>query len=213
MGNIRQPNNKPGRDTGLAGALFSGVQQRLLALIFGHPETSYYLSEIIRTLCSGTGAVERELARLERAGLVTVERIGNQKHYQANRASPIFAELHALILKTVGLREPLRRALQPVADRTTAAFVYGSIAKGMDTAKSDVDLMVIGRDLTYADLYDSLEAAEQVLARTINPTILERTEWNRKRSEHNAFIENVCSQPKIFIIGTEASLNDGSEPR
>jgi predicted nucleotidyltransferase len=200
-------------DSPLAGALFSKIQQRVLGLIFGHPERSFYLREMVNALKSGIGAVDRELSRLEKSGLVTVERIGNQKHYRANPASPIFAELHALILKTVGLSEPLRQALQPVADRTTAAFVYGSIAKGTDTAKSDIDLMVIGRDLTYADLYDSLEAAEQVLARTINPTILERTEWNRKRSEHNAFIENVCSQPKIFIIGTEASLNDESEPR
>lgn len=197
----------------LGSALFSKVQLRALTLLFGHPEARFYMSEIVRLLRSGTGAVERELARLENAGLVTVERIGNQKHYQANRASPIFPDLCAIILKTTGLREPLRHALEALTGRISAAFVYGSIAKGTDTARSDVDLMIIGHDITYSDLYADLEKAEQVLARPVNPTILERTEWNRKRSEHNAFIENVCIQPKIFIIGTEACLNDESEPR
>src|SRR5580704_3857108 len=91
----------------LSNALFSKVQQRVLALIFGRPERSFYTSEIIRTVQSGTGAVERELSRLERSGLVLVERIGNQKHYRANQDSPIFQELQSLVVKTVGLAEPI----------------------------------------------------------------------------------------------------------
>src|SRR5215467_13498509 len=140
-------------DISLSSALFSNVQQRVLALIFGHPERSFYTSEIVRNVRSGTGAVERELSRLERSGLVSTERIGNQKHYRANRASPIFEELHRLVMKTVGLTEPLRQCLAPYADKIKAAFVYGSVAKGTDTARSDIDLMVIGEDLTYSDLY------------------------------------------------------------
>jgi predicted nucleotidyltransferase len=198
---------------GLGSALFSKVQLRVLALIFGRPDTSFYTQQIVKTLGSGTGAVDRELARLEQAGLILTERIGNQKHYRANPASPIFTELRAIILKTAGLSEPLRQALTPIADRITAAFVYGSIAKGTDTAKSDIDLMVIGHDLTYSDLYAGLEAAEKVLTRTVNPTILHPAEWKRKRSEHNPFIDNVSSQPKIFVIGSEASLSDDPEPR
>src|SRR6201985_2925922 len=97
----------------MSNALFSKVQQRVLALIFAHPERSFYTSEIVRRIHSGTGAVERELSRLERSGLVSVERIGNQKHFRANRESPVFAELRSLVLKTVGLTEPLRKALQP----------------------------------------------------------------------------------------------------
>jgi predicted transcriptional regulator len=94
----------------LSNALFSKVQQRVLALIFGQPERSFYASEIIRNVRSGTGAVERELSRLQRSGLVSVERIGNQKHYRANRQSPIFAELQSLVIKT-----GLDRASQEIA--------------------------------------------------------------------------------------------------
>src|SRR5215831_21166742 len=120
----------------MSDALFSKVQQRVLALIFAHPERSFYTSEIVRNVHSGTGAVERELSRLQRSGLVSVERIGNQKHYRANRQSPIFEELHSLVLKTIGLRDPLRDSLAPYADKIKIAFVYGSVAKGSDRAKS-----------------------------------------------------------------------------
>jgi predicted nucleotidyltransferase len=129
----------------LSNALFSKVQQRVLALIFGQPERSFYTSEIKRNVNSRTGAVERELSRLQRSGLVSIERIGNQKHYRANSQSPIFAELHSLVIKTVALTEPLRKSLEPYSDKIKAAFVYGSVAKGMDTARSDIDLLVIGR--------------------------------------------------------------------
>src|ERR1700710_1277790 len=134
----------------LSNALFSKVQQRVLALIFGQPGRSFYTSEIMRKVQSGTGAVERELSRLQRSGIVSVERIGNQKHYRANRQSPIFAELQSLVIKTVALSEPLRKSLEPYADKIKAAFVYGSVAKGMDTAHSDIDLMAIGDALNYS---------------------------------------------------------------
>src|SRR5712675_2054179 len=103
------------KEISLSSALFSKVQQRVLALIFGHPERSFYTSEIVRNVRSGTGAVERELSRLQRSGLVSIERIGNQKHYRANRQSPIFAELQSLVIKTVALTEPLRKSLEPFA--------------------------------------------------------------------------------------------------
>src|SRR5215472_11857453 len=111
----------------LSNALFSKVQQRVLALIFGHSDRSFYTSEIVRSVDSGSGAVERELSRLQRSGLVSAERIGNQKHYRANRHSPIFEELHRLILKTVALKVPLTQALEPYTDRIKAAFIFGSV--------------------------------------------------------------------------------------
>src|SRR5580704_9189818 len=118
----------------ISDALFSKVQQRVLALIFGHPERSFYTSEIVRNIKSGTGAVERELSRLQQSGLVSIEWIGNQKHFRANQQSPIFEELQSIVLKTVGLAEPLKKALAPLSNKIKAAFVYGSVAKKGDAA-------------------------------------------------------------------------------
>ncbi len=113
-------------DVGMSGALFSRVQQRVLALIFGHPERSFYTSEIVRNVRSGVGAVQRELSKLESSGLVSVVRIGNQKHFRANQDAPIFEELRKLVAKTVGIAEPIRRSFEPYADTIKSAFVSGA---------------------------------------------------------------------------------------
>src|SRR3954463_35185 len=122
-------------------ALFSGVQQRVLALLFGMPERSFYRNELLKLTDSGKGALQRELERLEKSGLVTVRAQGNQRHYQANKAAPIFQELHGIVIKTFGVADVVSQHLAPLADRIQAAFIYGSIAKKSETASSDVDLL------------------------------------------------------------------------
>jgi predicted nucleotidyltransferase len=194
------------RQTGLADALFSTTQQRVLGLLFGQPERSFYASELIALVGAGSGAVQRELARLEQSGLVTVRRLGTQKHFQANPDSPLFGELSSIARKTVGLAEPLRDALTPFATRIVAAFVFGSVAKRKDTAASDVDLMVVSDRLTYADVFEALEAVSSKLGRTINPTVYIRREFAKRRREGNAFLTRVLTQPKLWILGTEDDL-------
>jgi len=190
----------------IGNALFSKVQQRVLALIFGQPERSFYMSEIVRNVSSGTGAVERELSRLQRSRLVSLERIGNQKHYRANRGSPVFEELQSLVTKTVALTEPLGRALAPYADQIKAAFVFGSVAKGADTAQSDIDLIVIGDALSFTDLYAALQNAETVLRRKVSPIFLSPAEWQRKASRKGSFLSTMIAQPKIFIVGSDDDI-------
>jgi predicted nucleotidyltransferase len=190
----------------LSSALFSKVQQRVLGLIFAHPDRSFYTSEIIRAVDSGTGAVARELLRLQRSGLVSVERIGNQKHYRANQDAPIFEELHGLILKTVALKDPLKTALEPWADKIETAFVYGSVAKGTDNAQSDIDLMVIGESLNYSDLYTALQDVEDRVRRKINPMFLTMDEWRRRSSRDGSFAQKLGANPKLFILGSQRDL-------
>lgn len=132
----------------LADALFTKTQQRVLRVLFGQPDRSFYASELIRDAGTGSGAAQRELARLKDSGLIVARRIGNQKHYQANAASPLHPELRNIVLKTVGLAEPLREALEPVASDIRAAFVDGSVAKA-DEAGSDIDLVVVSDHLSY----------------------------------------------------------------
>ena len=187
---------------GLADALFTRVQQRVLGLLFGQPDRRFQSAELIRLARSGTGAVHRQLGRLAAAGLVTVTHSGNQKHYQARRDAPIFGELHGLIVKTVGIAEPLRRALETRADGIRAAFVYGSVAKGTDTAGSDVDLMVISDSLRYPDLFDALQRAEAVLSREVSPTVMTAAEWRSRRARAGSFAARVAEQPRIFVIGS-----------
>lgn len=196
---------KKSQDSSLADALFTRVQQRVLGLLFAQPDRSFLATEVIRLANVGTGAVHRELGKLAGSGLVTVTAVGRQRHYQANRASPIFLDLHGLVLKTVGLAEPLREALTPLAEQITVAFVYGSVAKGTDTTRSDVDLMVISNDLAYAELFAALQGAEERIGRRVNPNLLTTGEWRKKRAEESHFVSTIAAQVKIFILG---SVND-----
>lgn len=197
----------PPASTSLADALFPKVRQRVLAVLFGTPDHSFYANEVIALAQSGSGAVQRELASLSEAGLLTVTRLGNQKHYQANPSAPVFAELRGLVLKTIGLADSLRSALAPLATRIDLAFVYGSIARQQDTAQSDVDLMIVSPNLAYGELFGALESATVALSRKVNPTLYSPAEWSKRISQDSAFITRVLQQPKIWLIGSEEQLH------
>ena len=196
----------------LADALFSKTQQRVLGVLFGRPEQSFFANEIVRLSGVGVGAVHRELSALESAGLVSATRIGNQKHFQANREAPIFHELRGIVLKTVGLADVLREALAPLAPRIGVAFVYGSVAKGTDTARSDIDLLVVGDRIEYADLFRIASDAERVLGRKVNPTVL-TSRALQTQSRDDGFHSRVLAQPKIFVIGSEHELGKPRQAR
>ena len=108
--------------------------------------------------------------------------------------------------KTVALAEPLKESLEPFLDRIDAAFVYGSVAKGTDTAHSDIDLMVIGDDLDYSDLYTAVHSAEKKLSRKVNPIFLSYEDWKRKAAEKSSFINKISARPRIFILGSAEAL-------
>jgi len=187
----------------IAAALFTPVQQRVLGLLFGQPARRFQSAELIRLAEGGTGAVHRQLQRLADAGLVRVTRDGNQKYYQASTNTPVFSELHGLIVKTIGVVDPLRAALGPLAKKIHLAFVFGSVAKGRERGDSDLDLLVVTDDLSYAEVYAALERAERSLGRTINPTVFTSREWRTKRAKKDSFSARISSQPRLYVIGND----------
>lgn len=206
MGTDSAPLPSSNTRVSLADALFSGTQQRVLGLLFGQPERSFYANELIALINGGTGAVHRELTRLAQSELVTVRLFGKQKHYQANPQSPIYAELCGIAQKTMGLAQPLRVALAPLAPRIRAAFVYGSVAKRQDTASSDVDLLLISEDVSYPELFTTLEELSQQVGRTVNPTIYTPKEWAQRIERGDAFASRVLAQPKIWLLGDDRAV-------
>jgi predicted nucleotidyltransferase len=205
LGKAPRATRRPRRRS-LADAVFTKTQQRVFSVLFGQPERSFYASELIRLAGSGSGAAQRELARLEESGLVTTRRVGHQKHYQANPESPLFSELRGIVLKTVGLAEPLRSALAPLSSRIRAAFVYGSVAKESDRSQSDIDLMVISDSLTYGEVFGVLERAVRALGRQVNPTVYTTAEFSKRLTEENSFVMGIVEQPKVWVIGSEHDL-------
>ena len=197
----------PTDSSALADALFPKVRQRVLAVLFGTPDRSFYANEVIALAQSGTGAVQRELASLSEAGLLTVSKQGNQKHYQANAGAPVFAELRGLVLKTIGLADVLRAALAPLAAQIDAAFIYGTVARQQDTAQSDVDVMIVSTALGYGEVFGALEGATVSLGRKVNPTLYTIADWTKRMEQDSAFVTRVWQQPKIWLIGNEEKLH------
>lgn len=191
------------RRSSVADALFTKTQQRVLSLLFGQPSRSFRTSQVIRLTRSGSGAVQRELSRLESSGLIVATRVGRQKHYRANAESPIFAELHKLVLKTVGMIEPIRRALQPLSDDISLALVYGSVAKRADTASSDIDLLVVADELTLEQIYACLAPVEASLDRRINPTMYTSREFADRKASGSVFLTRILAGEHIMLIGTD----------
>lgn len=185
----------------IADALFTSTQQRVLGILFGEPGRSFFANEIFQRADTGRGTVQRELGRLLASGLVTVRQIGNQKHYQANAASPVFQELRSIVLKTTGLVDPIAAALRPLRRQIDTALIYGSVARGEETAGSDVDLLVVSDNLPFEKLLSNLERAEREIGRPIHPTLYTRTEFSNRR-KNNAFVRKVLAGPLIPVIGS-----------
>lgn len=186
----------------LADALFTTTQQRVLALLFGQPDRSFFVTEIIGLVDLGRGTVQRELSRLAESGLATVFWVGNQKHYQANRDSPLFHELCSIIRKTVGLKNPVRTALQAVSEQITLALIYGSIAKRQETAASDIDLLLVSDTLTLEATYTALAPAEKQLDRRVNPMLYTSSEFRRRRASRTEFLTRILQDSHLVLMGS-----------
>ena len=195
--------------TAIGDALFTKTQQRVLGLLYGKPDKSFFTNEIVRWADMGRGTIRRELDRLVSAGLLVVSTAGNQRHYQANPSNPIYTELLSIARKTFGVADVIRKALMPFDKQIELAFVYGSIAKGTDAETSDIDLMLVGEDLSYGDIVELLVPLEESLLRSINPTIYSRKDFKAKLADGGGFLVRVMEQPKLMIKGV---IDDYREP-
>lgn len=185
----------------ISSAIFTDSQSRLYVWLFGQPDRAFHLNELRRLTGLGSASLQRELNRLVLGGLVDVQTVGNLRRFQANPQSPVYVELVALTRKTLGTVPVLRDALKPLQPKLMSAWVYGSVAKQTDTARSDIDLMLVGNDLLLSQVLATLEPAEAQLGRKINPSCYSLHEFERRRTEPDSFVNRVLSQPILPLIG------------
>ena len=173
--------------------------------MFGQPDRTYFLNELIKEAKIGRGTVQREMEKLVASGLVLVKKVGNQKHYQANKGSPVFEELAGILRKTAGLVEVLANALVSLEENIDVALVFGSMASDKATSASDVDLLVIG-DVEFSRVAKAVYPSQEILKREINPKVYTQKEWKKLIAKQDGFVKQVMKQPKLFIIGTKDEL-------
>jgi len=184
----------------LGDLIFGQTRGRILALLYGHPDRTFFVRQISRHAGTSPGAVQRELETLSQLGLIGRSASGRQVYYQANRAHPVYAELHSLIAKTVGVFHLLGSALAPLAKRIRLAFVYGSMARRNENAESDVDLMIVG-DVTLDEVLAQLAPVEREIGREINPTVYSTEEFRTRLEVGNHFLQSVLRGEKVILLG------------
>jgi len=183
------------------GALLLGrTRLAILSLLLTRPDRRLYLRQIIRLLGAGQGAVQRELARLVRAGILLKTREANLAYFQANRGSPVFEELRMLVQKTAGIAGLVRTALVPLAGSIERAFLYGSVARGDERSESDVDLMIIG-DVSFFDVVSAVSPLQETLGREINSTVFTEVEYAKRLGDNDHFLTQIEAAPQIEILG------------
>ena len=201
MGITRDGVGKP-----IGDALFGRTRQAVLRLLFSSPDRRFYQRIVIDAAGLGSGTVQRELEELTGAGILSRTVEGRQAYYQANRRCPVFDELQGLVRKTLGVAHVLKGALAVIARKIHLAFVYGSVAAGNERAESDIDVMVVGDDLSLEKVVTALAVAQRELGREVNPSVYGVDEFYRKLSEGHHFISRVVTGPKVFLIGDEGEL-------
>ncbi|MFT5770181.1 MAG: hypothetical protein ACI9H8_002166 [Lysobacterales bacterium] len=186
---------------GLWNALFTRTQRQVLSLMFGYPERSFYANEVVRLAGVGTGSVQRELARLSGCGLLTIKKVGNQKHYQANQQSPIYIELHSIVLKTFGALDQLRKAVNALPGEIKLAMIYGPGVQLDKQGSSDIHMLLISDELEYADVVSGFTEMENRIGRTVSPVLFDSEEFNAMSRDSDNALAKILSQPRILLKG------------
>jgi len=194
----------------LSATLFGKTRRAVLALLYSHADESFYLRQIARTADVGMGAVQREVKKLSKAGIIRRTIRGRHVYYQANPECPIYAELKSLVIKTVGVGDVLRAALVPITDRITVAFLFGSLVIGGEGSRSDVDVMVVG-DVTFTEVVLALSRIQETVQREINPIVYPPEEFRSKLAADHHFLKATLVGPKFFLIGDEHELTKLAE--
>ena len=192
-------------DNFLCNGLFGKTRQAVLALLYGRTDSSFYTKQILDAIKTGRGTVQRELKKLTDTGIIIREVQGRQVYYRANENCPIFNELKSIVRKTFGVADVLRQSLSPKEDQVWVAFIFGSVARGADDRRSDIDIIVLG-SISFGDLVSLLSPAEEILGREINPVVYPVAEFKKKVKEDHHFVKTVLEDKKIFVIGDEHEL-------
>jgi hypothetical protein len=182
-------------------ALFTRTQRQVLSLLFGYPERSFYANEIVRLAGVGTGSVQRELARLSSCGLLTINKVGNQKHYQANQQSPIYIELHSIVMKTFGALDQLRKGVNALSGEIELAMIYGPDVQLDEPGASDIHMLLISDDLEYADVISGFTEMENRIGRTVLPILFSSEEFQVMSGDSKSALADILKQPRILLKG------------
>lgn len=188
----------------LSTLITSKTRVELITWFVSHPGERFHYSQLLNIFAASAQSVQNELKRLEKVGLLSSQKEGNIRFYWANQDFILYPEIKSIIFKTVGVGDELKKSLAKIGD-IKSAFIYGSVAKNLEDARSDIDVMIIG-DVSEDALNKAILKAEEHLGREVNYSIFSPSDWKKQMKAKKAFVANVAKDKKIFLIGTEDEL-------
>ncbi|MEN6466826.1 MAG: nucleotidyltransferase domain-containing protein [Syntrophaceae bacterium] len=187
----------------------SKLRVSILALFFSHSGEEFYPGEIASLINEDRGNITRELANLEKIGILTCRKnkiTSARRYYSINFDFLLYKEFHSIFLKTTGAAGVIREAISKESG-IDYSFIYGSVAAGMENVKSDIDLMIVG-DISLEKVSKILDQSEDKLGRNINPAVFSLTEFKERRIKNDPFISRLMKEPKIFLKEKDGWLRD-----
>ena len=179
--------------------LFTPTVQRVLGTVLTQPDQSFTLQELLRRAAAGRGSAQQQIDRLVEAGVLMDEpRRGRQRSIRANTEFFLYPELRSIALKTFALAEPVRDALKPYADRIEQSFIFGSVVKGSDTGKSDIDVMIVGM-VPQLELFEAASHLQRQLGRMVQFNVYEPEEW-RDLMRNDPVVSQIANGPKLQVL-------------
>lgn len=188
----------------LSTLITSKTRVELITWFVSHPGERFHYSQLLNIFSASAQSVQNELKRLEKVGLLSSQKEGNIRFYWANQDFILYPEIKSIIFKTVGVGDELKKVLSKMGD-IKSAFIYGSVAKNLEDALSDIDVMIIG-DVSEDAVHKAIMKAEEHLGREVNYSIFSPSDWKKQMKAKKAFVANVSKDKKIFLIGTEDEL-------
>lgn len=184
--------------------LISKVRVKILELFLGAPTETYHVREIVRRVGEEINAVRRELARLERVGLLASEWRANRRFYYVKRDFIFYPELLSIINKTVGLGGVIIE-IRAKLGKIKYAMLSGSFVRGKPYTQSEVDLFIIGT-IVMPELGNIVRTEEARRNREINFTPMTEEEFNFRKNRRDPFVLSILAKPRVMLIGDEEEM-------
>jgi DNA-binding transcriptional ArsR family regulator len=184
--------------------IVSRVRVKVLTLFLSNPGTIFYVREIVRHTDEEINAIRRELAHLEKAGMLSKEARANRVYYSYRKDYPLYFELLELITKTTGMGADILKNKAKLG-KLKFVMLSGLFARGDAQKPNAVDLLVVG-NVVLPELGHIVRQEEARRKREINYTVMTQDEFEFRKRRRDPFIITVVAGSRIMIIGDEEEL-------
>jgi predicted nucleotidyltransferase len=185
--------------------IISRVRVKMLSLFLNNPATIYHVREVVRQVGEEINAVRRELAHLEKAGMLSKEQRANRLFYRFRKDYPLYFELMELIGKTTGLGWDIVKNRTKLG-KIKFAMLSGRFLRGLPhKSSSDVDLLIVG-SVVLPELATYVKAEEVKKERELNYTVMSEEEFTFRKRRRDPFVLEILGGSRVLLIGDEEEL-------